>query len=100
MLAAPPVEFLATVALFIFGQEYRDEFVAAFSDVAPRLLEAHIVSEPDHGFPPRASAWRSTESKSVSSTSIAAFGIIVLRGRIVRDRQTNRHRVYFSPSAC
>jgi hypothetical protein len=52
MLAAPGVQFFAVVALFILRQEHGNELVAAFSDLASHLLEAHVMPEPYQGVMP------------------------------------------------
>ena len=41
------------VALFILRQEHRNELVTSLAYLTSRLLEAHVMSKPDHGFMPR-----------------------------------------------
>src|SRR6185295_16505873 len=52
MLAAPSVEFLTVIAPFLLGQEDWNELVAALSDLTSRLLEAHVMTETNHGLMP------------------------------------------------
>ena len=51
-LAAPFLHLLAVVALRVGREEVRNQLVAAFADLAPRLLEADVVTELHHGFVP------------------------------------------------
>jgi hypothetical protein len=52
VLATPILQFFAVIALLVLGQKDWNKLVAALSDLASSLFEAHRVPEADHGLLP------------------------------------------------
>jgi hypothetical protein len=99
-LAAPLLQFLAMVSLRLVGEKFGNELVASLADLAPRLLEADVVTELSHRFMPcERVKIDGIQQRPVEIEDGGVRHFTILHGENARSLRTSRRRAISLPCA-